>query len=131
MARFRAGLVAAAVAAAVTLPLAASLACAQTASPDQAQGQAKDQAGDAVTPQAADQNKAPAAEQSQSQVQNASQTCPGNPDALGTSRVLPIDFGAYQQLGRYRDGLAPAKVALAAATTPLGRAEIHNLLGVL
>ena len=110
MARFRAGLVAAAVAAAVTLPLAASLTRAQTASPDQAQGQAKNQAGnagDAVTPPAADQNKAPAAEQSQSQVQNASQTCPGNPDALGTSRVLPIDFGAYQQLGRmqYPDSL--------------------------
>ena len=107
MANFRAGLVAAAVAAAVTVPLAASLAHAQTASPDQAQAQAKDQAGDQVTPQAADQTKAPTADQGQSQAQNASQTCPGNPDALGTSRVLPIDFGAYQQLGRmqYPDSL--------------------------
>lgn len=28
------------------------------------------------------------------------QTCPGNPDALGTSRVLPIKFGEYTRLGR-------------------------------
>ena len=104
---FRAGLVAAAVAAAVTVPLAARSAHAQTASPDQAQAQAKDQAGDQVTPQAADQTKAPTADQAPNQAQNASQTCPGNPDALGTSRVLPIDFGDYQQLGRmqYPDSL--------------------------
>jgi len=33
--------------------------------------------------------------------------CTGNPDALGTSRVLPIDFSEYQQLGRmqYPDSL--------------------------
>lgn len=107
MATIRAGFVAAAFAAAVTVPLAASSAHAQTASPDQVQGQAKDQASDQITPQAPDQTKAPAADQGQSQAQNASQTCPGNPDALGTSRVLPIDFGAYQQLGRmqYPDSL--------------------------
>jgi peptidoglycan/xylan/chitin deacetylase (PgdA/CDA1 family) len=45
--------------------------------------------------------------QGQNQAQNTSQTCLGNPDALGTSRVLPIDFGAYQQVGRmqYPDSL--------------------------
>jgi peptidoglycan/xylan/chitin deacetylase (PgdA/CDA1 family) len=101
MASFRAGLVAAALATAVSLPLAAVSARAQTASPDQVPGQAKDQ----VNAVPADQNKA--ADQGQNQAQNASQTCPGNPDALGTSRVLPIDFSAYQQLGRmqYQDSL--------------------------
>ncbi len=48
-----------------------------------------------------------AAAATQSQTPALSQACPGNPDALGTSRVLPIDFGAYQQLGRmqYPDSL--------------------------
>jgi peptidoglycan/xylan/chitin deacetylase (PgdA/CDA1 family) len=27
------------------------------------------------------------------------QSCPGNPDAIGTSRVLPISFGEYTRLG--------------------------------
>jgi peptidoglycan/xylan/chitin deacetylase (PgdA/CDA1 family) len=103
MASIRAGLVAAAVATAVSLPLAAVCAPAQGVSPDQVQGQAKDQLNAAP----ADQNKAPTADQGQNQAQNTSQTCPGKPDALGTSRVLPIDFGAYQQLGRmqYPDSL--------------------------
>jgi len=42
--------------------------------------------------QAADQAQAP------NPAQDA--LCPGHPDVLGTSRVLPIDFSAYQQLGR-------------------------------
>ena len=77
MARFKAGLAAVALAAA-SLPLAAACAHAQAAAPDQVQ--------DRIT---------------------ASQTCPGNPDALGTSRILPIGFSAYQQLGRmqYPDSL--------------------------
>lgn len=43
----------------------------------------------------------------QGQAPKVSQACPGNPDALGTSRVLPIDFSQYQQLGRmqYPDSL--------------------------
>ncbi len=28
------------------------------------------------------------------------QSCPGHPDAIGTSRVLPISFGEYTRLGR-------------------------------
>jgi peptidoglycan/xylan/chitin deacetylase (PgdA/CDA1 family) len=77
MTSFRASLVAAALAA-VSLPLAAICAHAQGAAPDHVQDQAA-----------------------------ANQTCPGNPDALGTSRVLPIGFSAYQQLGRmqYPDSL--------------------------
>ncbi len=61
----------------------------QDPAPAQSQGQAQNQAQD------------------QAQIQNSSQACPGNPDALGTSRVLPIDFSAYQQLGRmqYPDSL--------------------------
>ncbi len=107
MASIRAGLVAAAVATAVSLPLAAVSARAQTASPEPAQGQARDQVKDQANPAPADPNKAPTADQSQTQARNASPACPGNPDALGTSRVLPIDFGAYQQLGRmqYPDSL--------------------------
>ncbi len=103
MARFRAGFVATAVATVVGLSLAAVCARAQSAPPDQVQGQAKDQ----VNAQAADQNKARTADHGQDQAQNASQSCPGNPDALGTSRALPIDFSAYQQLGRmqYPDSL--------------------------
>lgn len=43
----------------------------------------------------------------QSQAPASNGNCPGNPDALGTSRVLPIDFAEYQQLGRmqYPDSL--------------------------
>lgn len=37
----------------------------------------------------------------------------------------------YQAIGRYEEGLAPARVALRAARTPLQRAEAHNQLGVL
>ena len=106
MASFRAGLAAAALATVVGLSLTAVGARAQNAPPDQAPGQTKGQA----EAQPADQNQAktkPTADTGQSQAQSASQTCPGNPDALGVSRVLPIDFGAYQQLGRmqYPDSL--------------------------
>ena len=103
MASFRAGLAAAALATVVGLSLTAVGVRAQSAPPDQAPGQTKDQA----EAQPADQNQAKTADTGQSQAQSASQTCPGNPDALGVSRVLPIDFGAYQQLGRmqYPDSL--------------------------
>ena len=99
MQRFRAGLVATALATAVSLPLAAVSARAQNPTPDQAQGQ--------VQGQVKDQDKAQTADHAQNQAQNSGQACPGNPDALGTSRVLPIDFSEYQQLGRmqYPDSL--------------------------
>ena len=104
MASLRAGLVAAAVASVVALLLAPVCARAQSAAPDHVD-QAKDQTKDQS--QSADQDKAQTAAGGQNQAQTASQSCPGNPDALGTSRVLPIDFGAYQQLGRmqYPDSL--------------------------
>jgi peptidoglycan/xylan/chitin deacetylase (PgdA/CDA1 family) len=95
MASLRAGLVAAALATAVGLPLGAVSARAQDPSSGQIQGQVKDQ------------DNTPTADPAQNQAQNTNQACPGNPDALGTSRVLPIDFSAYQQLGRmqYPDSL--------------------------
>lgn len=98
MAGFRAGLVAAAVVTMVGLLSAAVCARAQSVSPDQAQSQVKDQGKDQSQP--ADHDQAQAADRGQNQAQTTSQTCPGNPDALGTGRVLPIDFSAYQQLGR-------------------------------
>ncbi len=116
MASFRARLVATAVASVLALSLAPVCVRAQSAAPDQV-GQAKDQIKDQIKDQTKDQtkdqsqsaaqDKAQIAASGQNQVQTASQACPGNPDALGTSRVLPIDFGAYQQLGRmqYPDSL--------------------------
>ena len=107
MASIRAGLVAAAVAMAASLPLAAVSARAQTASPEQAQGRARDQASAQLPCKPAEPNQSPDCGPEPNQARNVSPACPGNPDALGTSRVLPIDFGAYQQLGRmqYPDSL--------------------------
>jgi peptidoglycan/xylan/chitin deacetylase (PgdA/CDA1 family) len=87
MRNFRAGLLAAALAATVIGPLAAASA--------RAQDQAKDQASDQTPVESKDQ------------AQISGQSCPGNANALGTSRVLPIDFSEYQQLGRmqYPDSL--------------------------
>ena len=104
---FRAGFVAAAVAAAVGLPLAARWRAPKPPRLTKSGDKPKNRPATKSRPQAADQTKVPTADQSQSQAQTASQTCPGNPDALGTSRVLPIDFSAYQQLGRmqYPDSL--------------------------
>lgn len=118
MPSFRAGLVAAVAAAVMYLPLCAR---AQSVAPDPIQSRAEDQAKDQAKDQAQDQVKGPTKDQGQAgdqakdqtagqargQAQAASQTCPGNPDALGTSRILPIDFSAYQQLGRmqYPDSL--------------------------
>jgi peptidoglycan/xylan/chitin deacetylase (PgdA/CDA1 family) len=76
------------------------------AQPAQAQPQTapdKEQAQDKTK----EQDKSAITDVVQSRAQTASQTCPGNPDALGTSRVLPIDFSEYQQVGRmqYPDSL--------------------------
>jgi peptidoglycan/xylan/chitin deacetylase (PgdA/CDA1 family) len=99
MGHFRAGLIAAALATAVGVSLAAQPALAQNPALAQSPAAGKDQ----VQGPAADQ----AQNQAQVQTQNAGHGCPGNPDALGTSRVLPIDFSEYQQLGRmqYPDSL--------------------------
>ena len=89
MRNFRAGLLAAALAATVVAPLAAVSARAQ----DQAKDQTQDQN------QIQDQAGVPA--------QQRGQTCPGNPNALGTSRVLAIDESEYKRVGRmqYPDSL--------------------------
>jgi peptidoglycan/xylan/chitin deacetylase (PgdA/CDA1 family) len=96
MTSFRAGVLAAAVATAVSLLLATVGARAenQTAAQDQ----------QVEPPSAAPGSNAAVP---QSEAPKLSQACPGNPDALGTSRVLPIDFSQYQQLGRmqYPDSL--------------------------
>src|SRR5579863_8296325 len=99
MGSFRAGLMAAALAAAVGLALAAVPARAQSGTSDQASEPAKD----LTKAQVSAQTPSPA----QVQAENAGQRWPGRPNALGTSRVLPIDFSAYQQLGRmqYPDSL--------------------------
>jgi peptidoglycan/xylan/chitin deacetylase (PgdA/CDA1 family) len=95
MRRFRAGLFAAALASAVALPLGAVSALAQSQASDQAHGAAT------APPQNQIQN------QVQNQAQNSPQACPENPSAIGTSRVLPVDFSEYQRLGRmqYPDSL--------------------------
>jgi peptidoglycan/xylan/chitin deacetylase (PgdA/CDA1 family) len=134
MASFRAGLVAAAVASVIVLPLGGLPARAQSVPASQvpasqvpasqvpasqvpasqvpaSQVPATDQAKDLNRDQPKDQGQTAAQNESQAsehvQPQTVSQTCPGNPDALGTSRVLPIDFSVYQQLGsmQYPDSL--------------------------
>jgi peptidoglycan/xylan/chitin deacetylase (PgdA/CDA1 family) len=117
MADFRTGLMTAALATAMGLALTAVSARAQDSTPGQApvQAQVPAQAQDPVQApvqaqgqaQTTDQDKVQTADHAQNQAENISPACPGNPDALGTSRVLPIDFSAYQQLGRmqYPDSL--------------------------
>jgi len=106
---------AAALATAASLPLAAVPARAQSPAADQAQAQTKSQtksqapaqAKSQAPAQAKAQDKVPTADLAENQPPQSDRTCPGNPDALGTSRVLPIDFSQYQQLGRmqYPDSL--------------------------
>jgi peptidoglycan/xylan/chitin deacetylase (PgdA/CDA1 family) len=95
MRTYRAGLLAAALAAVIGAPLAAGLARAQDAAqsspPAAAQIQAPDQAQTAA----------------QNNVQSSAQSCPGNPNALGTSRVLAVDPAQLARVGRmqYPDSL--------------------------
>jgi peptidoglycan/xylan/chitin deacetylase (PgdA/CDA1 family) len=91
---------AAALATAVGLPLAAPLAHAQAPAAGPAQKPLQDHATHLATDQANDPVKDQAKDQALHQAKNATLACPGNPDALGTSRVLPVDFSQYQQLGR-------------------------------
>jgi peptidoglycan/xylan/chitin deacetylase (PgdA/CDA1 family) len=108
----RSGPFAVAVAAAIAMPLAALLASAQ----DQAQVPAR------VQSQAPAQNQSLVPAQVQSQVLAATQSaaqpnhdnaapadanCPGHPDALGTSRILPLDPAQYPRVGhmQYPDSL--------------------------
>jgi peptidoglycan/xylan/chitin deacetylase (PgdA/CDA1 family) len=91
METYRAGLLTAALVAALGAPFAAGSARAQ----DGAQG----------SPPAAAQNQAP--DQTQAAAQNSAQACPGNPNALGTSRVLAVDPAQLPRVGRmqYPDSL--------------------------
>lgn len=90
MQSFQAVFIAAALAAGVVLPLAGGTARAQNraATPGITQSPAAGQA-ESPTPSSAHEGAS-----------GSASTCPGNPNALGTSRVLPIDFSQYQQVGR-------------------------------
>jgi peptidoglycan/xylan/chitin deacetylase (PgdA/CDA1 family) len=106
----------------------------QSKDKDQAKDQLKDQAKDAKTvaptdapDHAKDQAKIPAQSDAQkpstdqtkdqtedeanafgpTQAQNVASSCPGNPNALGTSRVIAIDPSEYKRLGhmQYPDSL--------------------------
>ena len=102
---------------------------AKTAVQPDAQDQAKDQTKDETKGLAKDQEKVPAQSDAQNQtkddqakdqddeakafgpsqppVQSAGASCPGNPNALGTSRVLAIDPSEYKRVGhmQYPDSL--------------------------
>jgi len=91
MRTYRAGLLAAALLAAIGAPLAANSARAQDGAPSSPESAAPNQA------------QAPA----QDPAQSSAQACPGNPNALGTSRVLAVDPAQLPRVGRmqYPDSL--------------------------
>jgi peptidoglycan/xylan/chitin deacetylase (PgdA/CDA1 family) len=89
----RAGLLVAAIVAAIALPLCCGLSSAQQAPAQEAQPQAASQPA----------QEGPAQEIAAQPADN----CPGHPDALGTSRVLAIDPAEYPRIGhmQYADSL--------------------------
>jgi len=97
---------AAAFAAVLAAPLVAGAAQAQVVSAnppaDQTAEPAKDQA------ELPAETAAPAAESAKDQTKLPAQAdatnCPEHPDALGTSRVLAVDFSAYRHVGRMQYG---------------------------
>jgi peptidoglycan/xylan/chitin deacetylase (PgdA/CDA1 family) len=98
MRTFEAGVLAAALIAAIGAPLAAGSARAQEM--QAAAGQVSSQTS---PPDSSQDNSHLAADPAPS----GASTCPGNPNALGTSRVLAVPFGDYTRLGRmqYPDSL--------------------------
>ena len=104
---FRANLWAAAIAATVIAQLVAAPVRAQDKVDGQSSDQAAEQTAEQPKEQVQEQAKDQAKDQARIEVQSPVQTCPGNPNALGTSRVLPIDFDRYQRLGhmQYPDSL--------------------------
>jgi peptidoglycan/xylan/chitin deacetylase (PgdA/CDA1 family) len=82
--------------AAVSIPLAAPLASAQAQSP--AQAPASTQAPTPVPVPA--EVQAPVSQPAQAAAPQADANCPGHPDALGTSRVLPVDPAQFPRVGR-------------------------------
>lgn len=110
MPSFRANLWAAAIAATVIAPLVGAPARAQDKVDGQLSGQAAEETADQPKEQTKEQTKEQAKDPIKDQARVEAQspaTCPGNPNALGTSRVLPIDFSDYQRLGtmQYPDSL--------------------------
>jgi peptidoglycan/xylan/chitin deacetylase (PgdA/CDA1 family) len=84
---------------------------AASAKPDAAAAPAQDSKQQDVKQDSSKDGKpdstAPAQAQSPAPVQSAAQNCPGNPNALGTSRVLAIDPADFKHLGhmQYPDSL--------------------------
>jgi peptidoglycan/xylan/chitin deacetylase (PgdA/CDA1 family) len=78
---------------------------AKVPSQSDAQNQTKDEQ---TKDQSDDEARAFGPSQTQTQIQSAGASCPGNPNALGTSRVIAIDFSQYKRLGhmQYPDSLA-------------------------
>jgi peptidoglycan/xylan/chitin deacetylase (PgdA/CDA1 family) len=108
----RSGPFAVAVAAAIAMPLAAPLASAQDQAqvPAQVQSQAPAQNQSLVPAQVQSQVLAAtqsAAQPNQDNATPADANCPGHPDALGTSRILPLDPAQYPRVGhmQYPDSL--------------------------
>jgi hypothetical protein len=101
----RSGQLAVAVAAAIVTTLAAPLASAQDQGQIPAQVQSQASAQDQSPVPASTQAQVPAEAQApvpqpaQVAAPQADANCPGHPDALGTSRVLPLDPAQYPRVG--------------------------------
>jgi peptidoglycan/xylan/chitin deacetylase (PgdA/CDA1 family) len=113
--------------AAVAMPLGPSLGFAQTQAqtqvpvpvtaqppasteaqaPASSQAQAPNSTQAQVPGQAPTESPAPVPQPTQAAASQANTDCPGNPDALGTSRILPVDPAQYPRVGRmqYPDSL--------------------------
>jgi peptidoglycan/xylan/chitin deacetylase (PgdA/CDA1 family) len=89
----RSGQLAVVVAAAIAMPLAAPLASTQD------QAQVPPQVPAQVQSQAPAEAQAPAPQPAQAAVPQADANCRGHPDALGTSRILPLDPAQYPRVG--------------------------------
>jgi peptidoglycan/xylan/chitin deacetylase (PgdA/CDA1 family) len=109
--------------AAVAMPLAPRLACAQAQAAEQAGAKISAQAPAPTEAQAPASSQpqnptpvqaqvpaepqAPVPQPAQAAARQADSNCPGNPDALGTSRILPLDPAQYPRVGhmQYPDSL--------------------------
>jgi peptidoglycan/xylan/chitin deacetylase (PgdA/CDA1 family) len=89
----------------IAMPLAASLAWAQAQSPAQAptsvetQTPTQAQVPAQLPAQVPAEAQAPVSQPSQAVASQADANCPGHPDALGTSRILPVDPAQYPRVG--------------------------------
>ena len=90
--------------AAAAMPLAASLAFAQVAwaqaqPPAQAPASTEVQAPTPTQVQVPAESQAPVSQPAQTAAPHADANCPGHPDAIGTSRILPLDPAQYPRVG--------------------------------